>query len=148
VCLLHHNDLLSCILTPSPQKFVNQFLSFEICLLGLGGSIYGSDIVNIRRLLRIQVQDKINPFEFDSEVIPHPSVPKTLNAQQYTQVCSVITSYQLIDIMARVSGVPSNGLDIMARVSGVPSNGGRGRCEVENREPEVSARDHHILRFH
>ena len=38
--------------------------------------------------------------------------------------------------------------DIMARVSGVSSNGFKGLCKVENKQPEVSAHDHVILKFY
>jgi hypothetical protein len=131
VCL-HHNGLLSCILTSSLQQFVSQFQAFENCLLGLAGNIYATAVVDIRRLLHLQLQN-ITEDEFSSQVIPHPSGPKKLNAQQHIQVCSVVTSYRLIDIMARVSGLPSNGLEA-----------NRGLYEVENKEPEVSAPDHHF----
>ena len=135
VCL-HHNGLPSCILTPSLQQFVSQFQAFEICLLRLAGNIDATAVVDIRRLLHIQLQN-IAEDEFNSQVIPHRSGPKKLNAQQHIQVCSVVTSYRLIDIMARVSGLPSNGLEVS-----------RGLYEVENKEPEVSARDHHFQNFH
>ena len=130
---------------PYPQKFVAQFQSFETCLLGMGGNIYGQAITDIRRLLHIRVQD-IHDIQdqdigdenyFDAEVIPLPLGQNRLNAQQHIQLCSVITSYRLIDIMARVSGVPSNGFEVR-----------KGLCEVENKEPEVSAYNHVILKFY
>jgi hypothetical protein len=109
------------------QQFASQFQAFENCLLGLAGNIYATAVVDIRRLLHLQLQN-ITEDEFTSQVIPHPSGPKKLNAQQHIQVCSVVTSYRLIDIMARIIGLPSNGLEV-----------NRGLYKVENKEPEVSA---------
>ena len=133
VCL-HHNGLLSW-LTSSLQQFVSQFQAFENCLLGLAGNIYATAVVDIWRLLHLQLQN-ITEDDFNSQVIPHRSGPKKLNTQQHIQVCSVITSYRLIDIMARVSGLPSNGLEVS-----------RGLYEVENKEPEVNAQDHCFQKF-
>ena len=111
----------------------------------MGGNIYGQAITDIQRLLHIEVQDRHDIHDqdirhenyFDAEVILLPLGRNRLNAQQHIQLCLVITSYRLIDIMARVSGVSSNGFEVS-----------KGLCEVENKQPEVSAHNHVILKFY
>ena len=89
-----HNALLS-LLMSYPQKFVAQFQSFETCLLGMGGNIYGQAITDIQRLLHIEVQDRHDIHDqdirhenyFDAEVILLPLGRNRLNAQQHIQLC-------------------------------------------------------------